>query len=206
MVLNPGSSSVVVLLRGLHVAFMFTERPSFLGKTRKCACLVARIRNMKKGPVKPSSLKPVMFRQTIDIVAGGGGRTRTYEGLASGFTVRPLCRSGHSPLRPMKLASWTKTPRAGRGAGVGLMFPRQPACQLENLSGMRRLQVAGAGSVRRLELARQFEPQGLPMIRNRDRRGAAQHERERVSVRRDPSVAKRARSGAAARARREARR
>jgi len=53
-------------------------------------------------------------------------------------------------LRPMKLASWTKTPRAGRGAGVGLMFPRQPACQLENLSGMRRLQVAGAGSVRRL--------------------------------------------------------
>ena len=30
-------------------------------------------------------------------VAGGGGRTRTYEGLASGFTVRPLCRSGHSP-------------------------------------------------------------------------------------------------------------
>ena len=30
-------------------------------------------------------------------VAGGGGRTRTYEGIASGFTVRPLCHSGHSP-------------------------------------------------------------------------------------------------------------
>ena len=29
--------------------------------------------------------------------AGGGGRTRTCEGIASGFTVRPLCRSGHSP-------------------------------------------------------------------------------------------------------------
>ena len=29
---------------------------------------------------------------------GGGSRTRTYEGLASGFTVRPLCRSGHSPM------------------------------------------------------------------------------------------------------------
>ncbi len=29
---------------------------------------------------------------------GGGGRTRTYEGIASGFTVRPLCRSGHSPF------------------------------------------------------------------------------------------------------------
>ena len=32
-------------------------------------------------------------------VRGGGSRTRTYEGYASGFTVRPLCRSGHSPLR-----------------------------------------------------------------------------------------------------------
>ena len=31
-------------------------------------------------------------------LAGGGSRTRTYEGLASGFTVRPLCRSGHSPF------------------------------------------------------------------------------------------------------------
>ena len=30
-------------------------------------------------------------------LGGGGGRTRTYEGIASGFTVRPLCRSGHSP-------------------------------------------------------------------------------------------------------------
>jgi hypothetical protein len=29
--------------------------------------------------------------------SGGGGWTRTNEGLASGFTVRPLCRSGHSP-------------------------------------------------------------------------------------------------------------
>ena len=28
---------------------------------------------------------------------GGGSRTRTYEALRSGFTVRPLCRSGHSP-------------------------------------------------------------------------------------------------------------
>src|SRR5258707_3419494 len=46
--------------------------------------------------------------------AGGGGRTRTYEGLASGFTVRPLCRSGHSPM-PQDQVSRTKTPRAGRG-------------------------------------------------------------------------------------------
>ena len=38
-------------------------------------------------------------------IVGGAGRTRTYEGLASGFTVRPICRSGHSPLRPRRLAS-----------------------------------------------------------------------------------------------------
>ena len=29
--------------------------------------------------------------------AGGGGWTRTNEALSSGFTVRPLCHSGHSP-------------------------------------------------------------------------------------------------------------
>ena len=33
----------------------------------------------------------------IQRLDGGGGRTRTYEGIASGFTVRPLCHSGHSP-------------------------------------------------------------------------------------------------------------
>ena len=51
---------------------------------------------------------------------GGGGRTRTYEGLASGFTVRPLCRSGHSPM-PQDQVSRTKTPRAGRG-GCGKAY------------------------------------------------------------------------------------
>ena len=32
------------------------------------------------------------------LMSGGPGRTRTYEGCASGFTVRPLCRSGHRPM------------------------------------------------------------------------------------------------------------
>ena len=36
----------------------------------------------------------------LDFKGGGRGRTRTYEGIASGFTVRPLCRSGHSPPKP----------------------------------------------------------------------------------------------------------
>src|ERR1700688_3806322 len=31
---------------------------------------------------------------------GGRGRTRTYEGIASVFTVPPLCRPGHSPPKP----------------------------------------------------------------------------------------------------------
>src|SRR6202044_1401012 len=38
-------------------------------------------------------------RSSIRHRGGGGSRTRTYEGIASGFTVRPLCRSGHSPVR-----------------------------------------------------------------------------------------------------------
>ena len=33
----------------------------------------------------------------LDSENGGRCRTRTYEGVASGFTVRPLCRSGQSP-------------------------------------------------------------------------------------------------------------
>ena len=41
---------------------------------------------------------------------GGGSRTRTYEGLASGFTVRPLCRSGHSPIVSQGDAAAMKRP------------------------------------------------------------------------------------------------
>ncbi len=49
---------------------------------------------------------------------GGGGRTRTYEGIASGFTVRPLCRSGHSPSHVGRAAtaSTTGLPAAGNDA------------------------------------------------------------------------------------------
>ncbi len=44
---------------------------------------------------------------------GGGGWTRTNEGIASGFTVRPLCRSGHSPI------SGRKTGRGGGYRAIG---------------------------------------------------------------------------------------
>ncbi len=66
--------------------------------------------------------------------SGGGGRTRTYEGLASGFTVRPLCRSGHSPF-----GAWpeAKTPRTSRGAiGPPYLSPAPP-CQLQKRLGRR---------------------------------------------------------------------
>ena len=60
---------------------------------------------------------------------GGGGRTRTYEGLASGFTVRPLCRSGHSPFGARPEA---KTPRTSRGAiGPPYLSPAPPCQQLK---------------------------------------------------------------------------
>src|SRR5437667_5463287 len=57
-------------------------------------CLVAtcNIRNTKMAGLAPAKFKFLFYFQI-----GGGGRTRTYEGIASGFTVRPLCRSGHSP-------------------------------------------------------------------------------------------------------------
>src|SRR5689334_1810684 len=41
---------------------------------------------------------PLSYTRMPCRLDGGGSRTRTYEGIASGFTVRPLCRSGHSPV------------------------------------------------------------------------------------------------------------
>ena len=54
------------------------------------------------GRASPDTLRQFYIRVAAPREArrakrGGGGRTRTYEGIASGFTVRPLCRSGHSP-------------------------------------------------------------------------------------------------------------
>ena len=66
---------------------------------------------------------------------GGGSRTRTCEGLASGFTVRPLCRSGHSP-------TWVELPRrsgttnqpAETGSGAFLRATRR-RCQPKQQPG-----------------------------------------------------------------------
>jgi hypothetical protein len=53
----------------------------------------------KKGHSDPAADASAPPHFNLHFQAGGGGRTRTYEGLASGFTVRPLCRSGHSPAK-----------------------------------------------------------------------------------------------------------
>ncbi len=50
-----------------------------------------RVRDLRYYRIAPRRICP-------GYSASGGGGTRTYEGLASGFTVRPLCRSGHSPV------------------------------------------------------------------------------------------------------------
>jgi hypothetical protein len=61
---------------------------------------------------------------SFDLKVGGGGRTRTYEGLASGFTVRPLCRSGHSPASTC-MARGRKRPRVDE-AGCGEAYVASP--------------------------------------------------------------------------------
>src|SRR3569623_1549672 len=81
--------------------------------------------------------------------SGGRGRTRTYEGIASGFTVRPLCRSGHSPIsthsvdrtkkteptlsgygalygQPTRRSQWRPVRRAGDRVSHGKVQPDRP--------------------------------------------------------------------------------
>ncbi len=61
---------------------------------------------------------------------GGRGRTRTYEGLASGFTVRPLCRSGHSPI-PLG-ERWPRGQTPGGLAGTRAVYGDAGGdCQLQ---------------------------------------------------------------------------
>ena len=64
-------------------------------------------------------------------MVGGGGRTLTYEGLASGFTVRPLCRSGHSPASESLSLEDESAPGRPRRVAGRLMLPGAAACQLE---------------------------------------------------------------------------
>jgi hypothetical protein len=74
---------------------------------------------------------------------GGGSRTRTYEGIASGFTVRPLCRSGHSPLsQPEALERQGRHRRAvltGRRSVGALMVTRIAGVNSKEQGNRRQL-------------------------------------------------------------------
>src|SRR6185295_12580934 len=48
--------------------------------------------------MKMAAIGAAIFRFMLLFQGGGGGRTRTCEGIASVFKVSPLCRSGHSPI------------------------------------------------------------------------------------------------------------
>ena len=65
--------------------------------------------------------------------AGGGGRTRTYEGVARGFTVLPLCRSGHSSVQTacQPHACQTMKPRVG-GASTPSLCGRRALLSTAN--------------------------------------------------------------------------
>ena len=76
-----------------------------------------------------SLFHPFVRSSSLILMAGGGGRTRTYEGLASGFTVRPLCRSGHSPISA-RMSRGRKRPGLAE-AVPWLMLPERRACQPE---------------------------------------------------------------------------
>ena len=82
-------------------------------------------------------------------VAGGGGRTRTYEGLASGFTVRPLCHSGHSPMPARSSLADENAPGWPRRVAARLMLPRahRPVnwkYALDRTARRRRLHASGS--------------------------------------------------------------
>ena len=86
-------------------------------------------------------------RRDLRRMAGGGGRTRTYEGLASGFTVRPLCHSGHSPMSAEIKSRGQKRPGlAEAGCGKAYVASRL-GLSTGNMTLIRR-RVCGASMLR----------------------------------------------------------
>ena len=111
--------------------------PGLAGDRRKSA--ESGVRECDTKAAAPAERR---FRRLMILIDGGGGRTRTYEGLASGFTVRPLCRSGHSPF-----GAWpeAKTPRTSRGAiGPPYLSPAPPCQQQKRPTWARRRPVDAA--------------------------------------------------------------
>src|ERR1700733_4822 len=92
---------------------------------------LAELSDLARMPRKCCSLSVDGDSKRLKHLAGGGGRTRTYEGLASGFTVRPLCHSGHSPVSAGSSLADENAPGWPRRFAVRLMLPHGSACQLE---------------------------------------------------------------------------
>ncbi len=83
--------------------------------------------------ISQPGLKPRFMQRERD---GGRSRTRTYEGVASGFTVRPLCRSDILP-------------NAGSPRRCGLMCGRRAEVNPRGAIPARRIDIRAAGAHRR---------------------------------------------------------
>ena len=112
---------------------------SCVARLRCCAASARQPSLFGRRSSAPSACRAVARRAK----AGGGGRTRTYEGLASGFTVRPLCRSGHSSTGPSREGPPLR-PRASRA----VLWRGGPGCQLEKRRRLVRCQLRKSAAIR----------------------------------------------------------
>ena len=97
--------------------------PTFTARGAKVGVPTEAARDRSTSPPSPSGFggQPSLASRAK---VGGGSRTRTYEGVASGFTVRPLCRSGHSPNSSGRLPAKTSGNCTAFGCGGGISANR----------------------------------------------------------------------------------
>jgi hypothetical protein len=141
--LHPRSSARLPSNLSFAGLFQPQERSFEVFRIKNSTCRAASARLLERGPrcrearictrleraLAPQPLHRKVRESRSDFGDGGGSRTRTYEGLASGFTVRPLCRSGHSPI----------VPRARRGRVRPMKRHMRPLPLSVNLKLPRRL-------------------------------------------------------------------
>ena len=78
-------------------------------------------------PARKSGIK-----RTTKNLSGGRGRTRTCEGIASGFTVRPLCHSGHSPPKPSHRIDLERQSAPSGRSGFAVLWGGGPMKSMEH--------------------------------------------------------------------------
>ena len=84
--------------------------------------------------MKTAGFKPGQAQFSFYLQSGGRGRTRTYEGIASGFTVRPLCRSGHSPPKPSHRIDLERQSAPSGRSGFAVLWGGGPMKSMEHAS------------------------------------------------------------------------